>query len=302
MEFENVIEGKNIRKKQKEFLLDIPEFNIPKGFATALIGENGAGKTTLLNILSGIRLDYGKGTKIKYFNQFSEKDLEKNQELREKIGYVGNNNFFIQSWKARHVADISELLFDNFNRDLFMEICNEVALTTKGSFSDNKKIKDMSDGTKMKLALASVLARDTELLILDEPASSLDPLMRDKLCDLLREYISKKEGNSVLFSTHNISDMEILTDYAIIMENGRIAEQGFVDDLKEKYVLVKGEASDAEAAKEILYSISESRYGFEGICLSENIDRLAGMDIATETPGLYAISVAVMKHSSRIVF
>ena len=54
----NVIEAKNIVKKYKNFTLDVPEFKLPEGFATALIGENGAGKTTLLNILTGIRMDY----------------------------------------------------------------------------------------------------------------------------------------------------------------------------------------------------------------------------------------------------
>lgn len=86
----------------------------------------------------------------------------------------------------------------------------------------------------MKLMLAGVMARKTDLLLLDEPASPLDPLMRDKLCQMIGEYIHEGNGKrSVFFSTHNISDMENITDYAIIMENGQIVEQGFVEDLKE---------------------------------------------------------------------
>ena len=76
--------------------------------------------------------------------------------------------------------------------------------------------------------------------------------------------------------------------------------QGVVEDLKEKYVLVKGEKEDADAAKDILFSFSSSQYGFEGVCLSENLDKLAGMDITVERPSLYQISVAVMKAYSRI--
>ena len=72
MNITNVIEAKNIVKKYKGFTLNVPEFHVPEGFATALVGENGAGKTTLINILSGIRLDY-KG-EISYFGQFSDKD------------------------------------------------------------------------------------------------------------------------------------------------------------------------------------------------------------------------------------
>ena len=145
------------------------------------------------------------------------------------------------------------------------------------------------------------MARDTDLLILDEPASPLDPLMREKLCEMLQTYVSEGNGErSVLFSTHNISDMENVTDYAIIVGNGGVLEAGFVEELKEKYVLVKGDASDKELARKVLFSISENPYGFEGICLSENLEKFAGCSVLTEIPSLFQISVAVMKQNSRI--
>ncbi len=150
---------------------------------------------------------------------------------------------------------------------------------------------------RMKVMLASVFARDTKMLLLDEPASPLDPLMRDKLCSMIREYIHQGAGEkSVFFSTHNIADMENVTDYAIIMEKGQIVEQGFVEELKEKYVAVKGESGDARKASQILFSFQENSFGFEGICMTKDLDKLAGMDVATETPSLSQISVAVMKH------
>ena len=200
MTTKNAIEAAKITKELKNFTLDVENFAIPQGFATALIGENGAGKTTLLNILAG------------------------------------------------------------------------------------------------------VMARKTDLLLLDEPASPLDPLMRDKLCQMIGEYIHEGNGKrSVFFSTHNISDMENITDYAIIMENGQLVEQGFVEDLKEKYILIKGDAADTEAAGKVLYSMTKNPYGFEGICLAENIDKLAGFNVTKEIPTLYQISVAVMKNNTKIV-
>ena len=95
--------------------------------------------------------------------------------------------------------------------------------------------------------------------------------------------------------------MENFTDYAIIMENGQIVEQGFVEDLKEKYILIKGDAADTEAAGKVLYSMTKNPYGFEGICLAENIDKLAGFNVTKEIPTLYQISVAVMKNNTKIV-
>ena len=157
-------------------------------------------------------------------------------------------------------------------------------------------------GLQRRLEIARAIATKPELLLLDEPASPLDPLMRDKLCQMIGEYIHEGNGKrSVFFSTHNISDMENITDYAIIMENGQIVEQGFVEDLKEKYILIKGDAADTEAAGKVLYSMTKNPYGFEGICLAENIDKLAGLNVTKEIPTLYQISVAVMKNNTKIV-
>lgn len=298
MDFTNVIEGKDINKKYKGFELDIKDLRIPRGFATALIGENGAGKTTLLNILAGIRLDYSG--KITYFDRYTDDDRNDKPDVKEMIGYTGTDNYFLPHWTIDQFADLSGLLFKNFDEKKFKTLYDELAISSSGRYEGNKKISELSDGTKTKLALAGVLARDTEMLIMDEPASPLDPLMRDKLCELIREYISENENHSVFFSTHNISDMENVTDYAIIMEHGQIMEAGFVDELKEKYILVKGEKEDSAAAKNILYTMSESKYGFEGICLSQNLDKLAGMDVTTETASLFQISVAIMKNNTRV--
>lgn len=258
MNYDCAVKGENISKKFKTFTLDIPDLRVPKGFATALIGENGAGKTTLLNMLSGIRLDY-KG------------------ELT---------------------------FFDNFDRDEFERYCRELAIfpDSPDGVALKKKCSALSDGTRTKLMLAGVMARDTDLLLLDEPASPLDPLMRDKLCQMIGDYISDGAGEkSVLFSTHNISDMESITDYAIIMEHGNVVECGFVEDLKEKYILIKGDAQDAETASKILYTMTKNPYGFEGICLAENLDKLAGMNVSKEIPSLFQISVAVMKNNTKMV-
>ena len=319
--FTNVIEGHNIYKKLGNFELNIEELRVPKGFATALIGENGAGKTTLLNILSGIRLD-AKGD-IRWFETVTDIDAE---NTKERIGYTGPGHYYLPSWTVRQVRDITGLLFDNFHEDRFNDWCEKLAIDTEGMVKGRKgkKVSKLSDGNRMKLMLAGVLARDTELLLLDEPASPLDPLMRETLNDILRNYLAEGEtpagagmtdpygagtsanrgnssGRTVFFSTHNISDMERVTDYAIIMAHGKIMEQGFVEDLKEKYVLIKGDAESASKAKEVLFSFNGTgEYGYEGLCLAEDINKLAGLDVSKEVPTLFQISVAIMKKESRV--
>ena len=284
---ESVIQAGNLNKKYGDFQLSIPRLEIPRGFATALIGENGAGKTTLLNILSGIRLDF-QG-EVSYFGDRSRK---LDGSVQERIGYTGPGSYYLPHWTIRQVEEISGLLFAGFQKERFRELCEDMGI----SRSMTKSVKKLSDGNRMKLMLAAVLSRDTELLIMDEPASPLDPLMREQLCDRMRDYLEKGDGErSIFFSTHNIADMENVTDYCLIMEHGTIVEEGFVEDLKEEYALVKGEASDADQTGEVLFSMSRNSYGFEGICRTRDLERLAGLDIAVEIPTLSQICVAVMK-------
>lgn len=299
MDFTKAIEVKNLKKKFSGFELDVPELIVPEGFATALVGENGAGKTTLMNILSGIRLDY-KG-EVKYFDKFTDKDRESGSEVKERIGYVGSNAYYFPQWTIGNIKELSELLFESFDGNKFDALCNELAIFPGKEIDYKKKNSALSEGNKMKLRLAGVLARDTDMLILDEPASPLDPLMRDKLCQMIRNYIDEGDGkHTAFYSTHDIADMENVTDYIIVIEHGKVVEQGFAEDLKEKYVLVKGESGDADKAREILYTINTGNYGFEGMCLAENIDKLAGMDVIKETPTLSQICIAVMKAYSKL--
>ena len=289
-----VITGENIRKKFRGFLLDIPRLQIPRGFATALVGENGAGKSTLLNLLAGIRLDYHG--QIRYFagNEGIDGD-----GVRERVGYTGPGSYYLPHWTTKQGEDANRLLFRTFRQEDYRNLCRDLAIPMDAG----REARNLSDGNRMKLMLAAVLSRETELLLLDEPASPLDPLMRDRLCDMIREYLASREGErSVFFSTHNVADMENVTDYCMIMEQGRIVEQGSVEDLKEKYVLVKGEAEYTDKARSILLTQTGNRYGFEGICLAEKLDELAGMNVAVENPTLSQICVAVMKAHSQLRF
>lgn len=291
MKTESIVSGKNLVKKYKGFTLDIDSLEIPKGFATALIGENGAGKTTLLNMMAGVRMDY-KGE----FTYFDGKSIEE-KGVKNAIGFTAPKEYFFPTWTTAQVKEMNQILFSDFDGQKYDRYMETLDIPVKNV----KSIKGLSDGNVIKLMLAGVLSRDTKMLVLDEPASPLDPLMRSRLCDLIRKYIEEGQGEkSVFFSTHNIADMENVTDYAILMEKGRILEQGFVEDLKEKYILVKGENQDYQSCKEYLIGVTKSNYGFEGLCLSENLNRLAGCGITCETPTLPQICIGIMKAHSRI--
>ena len=295
MNYTDVITGKNIKKRFGKFELDVPELHIPEGFSTALVGENGAGKTTLLNILGGLRRD--NAGSVTYFDGKNIDD----EGIMERIGFTGTKNYLLPHWNGNQVRELGDMLFDSFDKEKFDSICKALNIDDSIFGAKAKCISKLSDGNIMKLMLATVFARKTDLLILDEPASPLDPLMRDMLSDILRKYIAEGNGKrSVLFSTHNISDMEDVTDYIIVMDNGEILEQGFVTDIKEKYILVKGDSEKEKAASEFLISAHTGKFGFEGIALSENSERFAGMDVSFEAPDLFQICVALLKQNSKL--
>lgn len=222
MENTACISAKGLIKKYSKFTLGELDFEIPKGFSTALIGANGAGKTTLIDTLCGVTRS--NGGEVTYFG--IETDLD-SPALRERIGYCSANNFFPMNFTAKDIASSMEIAYKGFNRAKFGELCKKFDIDSEHSKKPRAMFKQ-SDGNRMRTCLASVFSRETELLILDEPGSSLDPLMRDRLCDYMREYLDDNNGNkSILFSTHNIADMENIADYVIFMEKGKIIEQGF---------------------------------------------------------------------------
>ncbi len=108
---DSIISAKGFTKKYSKFTLDVPELDIPKGFATALIGANGAGKTTLIDALCGII--HATSGEVTYFGKY--KDID-SPELREKIGYCASSGFFPQAWRAKDIAISMEIAYDSFDR------------------------------------------------------------------------------------------------------------------------------------------------------------------------------------------
>lgn len=292
MEYTSCISIKGLTKQYSKFTLGPLDIDIPMGFSTALIGANGAGKTTLIDILCGVT--HRSGGEVTYFG--TENDIASPQ-LRERIGYCASNAFFPIAFTAKDIAVSMEIAFKSFDRARFLELCEKFEVDSEHTKKPRPMVKQ-SDGNRMRTSLAAVFARSTELLVLDEPGSSLDPLMRDRLCDRMRDYLDDGDGRkSIVFSTHNIADMENAADYAVFMDKGRLIEQGFIEDLKEKYVIVSGDAKDYDGAKGLLLSGSVNRTAFDGLALSENAGALSIAGAACEPPTLQQLSVGLLKYA-----
>ena len=286
---DSVIKINKLIKQYKGFKLGEIDLEIPKGFSTALIGANGAGKTTLMDILCGITAK--TSGEIAYFGEGTDID---SGDIKEKIGYCASQGFFPASWRLKDIELSMSYAFAGFDKEKFHALCDELGLSEGGGAK--KQLLKMSDGNKMRAYLAAVFARKTNLLVLDEPGSSLDPLMRDRLCDKFRGYIDDGNGeNSIIFSTHNIADMENAADYAVFMAKGKIIERGFIEELKDKYIMVSADTADREKISPLMLTVSSGRTTVGGLALAEDAERLKAMGALTEQPSLQQLSVELLK-------
>lgn len=250
----DLLEVKNISKKYKNFTLQDISFSLPAGYIMGYVGQNGAGKTTTLNIVNRlIHPDQGSVTigGISY-----DEDAV---SYKDQIGYIGDSSYFPQNMYLRDIRSILKDFYPSFDPARFDRYVTDWELPAKG------KIKTFSRGMKVKLMFASVLSRDTRLLILDEATNGLDPVVRREILELLQDYISDGSG-SVLFSTHILEDLEQIADYVFFIEKGKKVFCGLRDELAESYLLVKGGPEDlSPSLMGCLIGITRNEFGFEAL-------------------------------------
>ena len=274
-----LLEVKNLSKHYKSFDLKDISFTLPKGFIMGYVGANGSGKTTTLNLITGIL----KGTdgEVQIDGLSREEDV---QAYKEKIGYVGDESYFPDHFKIKHIRTILKDFYPTFSADQFNGFIRDWNLP------ENKLIKDFSRGMKVMLMFASVLARDTKLLVLDEATNGLDPVMRTEILKLLQEYVMDGE-RSVIFSTHILSDLEQIADYIYFIHRGRTVLYDAKDELIESFLLVKGESAKIPPAlKKELIGLEENAYGFEAILPSDTAE-LLGSAFLFEKPTIDQIVI-----------
>ncbi|MDD3794588.1 MAG: ABC transporter ATP-binding protein [Lachnospiraceae bacterium] len=255
----NLLEVKDITKQYKNFTLDHISFSIPAGYIMGYIGQNGAGKTTTLNIITQL-IHAASGTVSIDGLSLDEDPIA----YRDKIGYIGDSSYYPEELTLRQIKGILKDFYSSFQPEVFDQY------QKKWNLPDQKKIKEFSRGMKVKLMFASVLSRDTRLLVLDEATNGLDPVMRKEILTLLQEYISDGK-RSVLFSTHILEDLEQIADYIFFIEKGKKVLCDSKDELLESYLLVKGGPEDlTEPLKHSLIGLEVNSFGFEALLSSRD--------------------------------
>ena len=194
---EYAIEVRNLTKRYKDFTLDDISFALPRGTVMGLIGENGAGKSTLINSILGIADSESSLTAMLGLDMKTH-----SKKVKEDIAVIFNDSHYDVNLTPKIIGHILSKVYKNWDAPLFSEYLERFGLPEK------KKLKKLSTGMRVKLEFAAALSHHPKLLILDEATSGLDPVFRDEILDILREF-TEDEDHAVLMSSHITCGQEL---------------------------------------------------------------------------------------------
>ncbi len=259
IKLENAIEIKNLKKSYKDFTLNNISFNVPKGSIMGFVGENGAGKTTTIKaILDLVKKEEGE---ISILGSDSRK-LSK--DIKSMIGVIFDGINLHENLNVKNINSIMNNIYPNWDLAEFHKNIKQFQLPEK------KSIKEYSRGMKMKLSIAIALSHHSKLLILDEATSGLDPMFRDEILDIFLEFIQNEE-NTILLSSHIISDIEKIADYVTFIHKGNIIFSESKDNLIYQHGVVHCRKEDvAGIDKTFIVGIRENSFGSDVLIRNKN--------------------------------
>lgn len=236
------------------FQLKDINLNIPKGAVIGLIGRNGAGKTTLIKTLTDVYVP-ASGTIL-----YDGKPMRGNEaEIKGKLGIVYDSLFYPSTMRAKKIVKIIAPLYPDFDRKKWQ------ALMEKFGLDERKRLAEFSKGMQMKFMLAMVLARNPDILILDESTAGMDPAARAEFMGLIQEFMINEE-KTVIFSTHITSDLDKIADYIALIADGKLVLMEEKDTLLEQYALAQVERNVmTDVIRKKLIGIKENTFGYIGL-------------------------------------
>jgi len=213
----------SVVKTFPKFKLGPLNFELEPGTVLGFIGPNGAGKTTTIQCLVGLlRPNSGE---IEVFGR--RNDLNK-PGWKLDIGYIGDIHVFYERWTAEKNLRFLSQFYPNWSHQRAEELAKRFNLPL------NKRAKDLSTGNRVKLSLVSVLAHSPKLLLLDEPTSGIDPVVRTEVLDVLFEILETGE-RAIFYTTHILSEISRLVDELAFINEGQIWLRTAKDDLIDRW-------------------------------------------------------------------
>jgi ABC-2 type transport system ATP-binding protein len=230
----NIIEFSNVTKIYRKgfWAKKVPavtdcSFSVEQGVVTGFVGPNGAGKTTSIKMILGMVRPSAGRIMVAGKNPHCP-------DSRKDIAYISEQPYFYHHLTVRETLLFAARL--HARPRLGIETDIEKALVRVGLDGlGQRKIKDLSKGMQQRCAMAQALLMHSNILVLDEPLSGLDPLGRRFFRDILRACAEK--GTTIFFSTHIIDDIESLCRRVVVLSKGRTEYQGSIDDLVAKGTL-----------------------------------------------------------------
>ncbi|MEC9094959.1 MAG: ABC transporter ATP-binding protein [Planctomycetota bacterium] len=201
------------------------DLEIEPGIVFGLLGPNGAGKTTLLRLLLGFLFPSGGTAQIAGLNCHTQ-----SVAVHRNLSYLPGDAQLFGSLKGRKVLKF----FSNLRTDCSFQQALELADRLQLDLS--RRVAFMSTGMRQKLALCVCLSTTAELTILDEPTANLDPTVRGEVIKMISEI--KKQGRTVIFSSHVLSEIEDVCDRVVIMKSGEIVKDLDMAELKSRHFIL----------------------------------------------------------------
>ncbi len=197
------------------------DFRVREGEIFGLLGPNGAGKTTTIKCL--LRLVFPTEGSVKIFGLSPDR-----RESMFRVGYMPENPYIYQYLKPEEFLDLCGRLVGMTSTERKKrsdQLLSQVGL----DHARGRPIGKFSKGMMQRVGLAQALLHDPEVLVLDEPMSGLDPIGRKEIRDLLLE--EKKRGKTLVFTSHILSDVEMLCDRVVILQRGKVTARGKLSEL-----------------------------------------------------------------------
>lgn len=189
---------------------------IPKGRVYAMLGPNGSGKTTLMKMIAGL-VKPTDGTLTFHGEPIGVKS-------KARVAYMPTEAYFFGYMDGEDVGKYYEDFFADFDRARYREMLEQMQLPPK------VKVSKLSSGMMAKLKIAVTLARESELMMLDEPLNGIDIIAREQVIEAIKSRISPER--TFLLSSHLVDELEKIVDYAVFMKSGTAVLMGTVDDLR----------------------------------------------------------------------
>ncbi|HEY4081125.1 MAG TPA: ABC transporter ATP-binding protein [Burkholderiaceae bacterium] len=219
-------------------VLDGLDWQLLPGQVVGLLGRNGVGKTTLLESLLGLR-EVNSG-EIQLFGHPLARMTQMDDDLRARIGFVPQQSQLFDWLTPRQLLAYFKSFYPKWNQ------AKADALMSRWEIPADQLISKLSGGQQQRLSIVRALAPDPDLLVLDEPVASLDPVgRRDFLRELVEQVLDR--GTTVVFSTHILSDLERVAFNVAFMARGKISLQAPLSDLMDDCRRFTGLASRIDA-------------------------------------------------------